>query len=150
MFRYFRGKVQRWAAKEQRDELQYFVDMLKGADIGARAMVVAAATDFRNTIMQSEDFKQAQASGGEILFLHQFYRSLQTAEMGQVAAGVAVWIHTLRADKEISNLYAAKEMWALLAASFADVEIAAEDMALFMGGRALDIGGYDRIPIGFA
>jgi hypothetical protein len=56
MFRFFKGKVQRWQAKQQREELVYFIDMLKGAEIGARAMVVATATDFRNVVMESPGF----------------------------------------------------------------------------------------------
>jgi len=147
---FFKGKVQRWAAKQQREELVYYVDMLKGTDTLARAMVVAAATDFRNVVMQSPEFLKEQARGTEIMFLHDAYKVAQKSNMGQIAAGIAVWIHTLRAEKEISNLFIAKEMWSLLAASFDEVEEAALDLAIFMGGRLLDIEGYDRIPVGFA
>lgn len=150
MFSFFKGKVQRWQAKQQREELVYFVDMLKGTDMLARAMVVAAATDFRNVVMQTPEFLNEQARGTEVLFLHDAYRAAQKSNMGQIAAGIAVWIHTLRAEKEISNLFIAKEMWGLLAASFADVEEAALDLALFIGGRRLDIKDYDRIPVGFS
>ena len=149
MWSFFKGKVQRWAAKQQREELVYYVDMLKGADTGARAMVVAAATDFRNVIMATPEFLKAQADGTEIMFLHQMYRSAQQSNLQQIAAGIAVWIHTLRAEKELSNRYIAKEMWSLLASSFDEVEDAAEMLALFMGGRDLNIDGYDRIPVGF-
>jgi hypothetical protein len=150
MFRFFKGKLQRWRAKQQREELVYYVDMLRGAELEARAMVVAAATDFRNVVMQSPAFLKEEAAGTEILFLHDAYRAAQKSNMGQIAAGIAVWIHTLRAEKEISNLFIAKEMWTLLAASFDGVEDAAEDLALFMGGRRFDIRGYDRIPVGFS
>lgn len=149
MIQFFKGKLQRWRAKQQREELQYYVDMLKGADIGARAMVVATATDFRNTVMGSPQFLKAQAEGTEVLFLHQNYRSAQKMNLQQIAAGIAVWIHTLRAEKEVSNRYIAKEMWALLSSSFDEVGEAAEMLASFMGGRELDIRGYDRIPYGF-
>jgi hypothetical protein len=37
-----------------------------------------------------------------------------------------------------------------LAASFDQVEDAADDLMLFMGGRPLNIEGYDQIPLGFA
>jgi hypothetical protein len=36
-----------------------------------------------------------------------------------------------------------------LASSFDEVEEAADMMALIMGGRKLNIEGYDRIPYGF-
>ena len=150
MILFFKGKLQRWRAKQQREELVYYIDMLKGAEIVARAMVVATATDFRNTVMQSPEFLKAQAAGGDVLFLHEMYRSAQGANLQQIAAGIAVWIHTLRAEKEISNRFVAKEMWTLLASSFDEVEEAAETLALFMGGRELDIDGYDRIPLGFS
>jgi hypothetical protein len=149
MLQFFKGKVQRWAAKQQREELVYYIDMLKGADVGARAMVVAAATDFRNVVMRTPEFLKAQADGTEIMFLHQMYKSAQQSNMQQIAAGIAVWIHTLRAEKELSNRYIAKEMWNLLASSFDEVEDAAEMLALFMGGRDLNIDGYNCIPVGF-
>lgn len=149
MFRFFKGKFQRWAAKQQREELVYYVDMLRGCDSGARAMVVAAATDFRNVVMQAPEFLEAQAQGGEIMFLHQMYSAAQESNMSQIAAGIAVWIHTLRAEKELSNRSIVKEMWALLATSFDEVEEAAETMAIFMGGRDLNIDGFERIPFGY-
>jgi hypothetical protein len=149
MIQFFKGKIQRWRAKQQRDELLYYIDMLKGAEIGARAMVVATATDFRNTIMDSPEFLKAQAQGTEVLFLHEMYRAAQKMNVQQISAGIAVWIHTLRAEKEISNRYIAEEMWGLLASSFDEVEEAAETLALFMGGRQLNIEGHDRIPLGF-
>jgi hypothetical protein len=84
------------------------------------------------------------------MFLHDAYRAAQKSDAGQIAAGIAVWIHTVRAEKELSNRFIAKEMWSLLAASFGEVEEAAESLRLFMGGRPLNIDGYDRIPFGFA
>jgi hypothetical protein len=150
MFRFFKGKVQRWRAKQQREELIYFIDMLKGAEIEARAMVVATATDFRNVVMESPEFVKEQVAGTEVMFLHEAYRAAQQSDVGQIAAGIAVWIHTVRAEKELSNRFIAKEMWSLLAASFDEVVDAAESLRLFMGGRPLDIEGYDRIPLGFA
>jgi hypothetical protein len=149
MFTFLKGKLQRWSAQQQREELVYFVDMLKGAETGARAMVVAAATDFRNTIMEAPEFLKAQAQGLDALYLVKSYQELQKANMQHIAAGVAVWLHTARAEKELSNRFIAKEMWGLLASSFDEVEEAAEMMALIMGGRELNIHGYDRIPYGF-
>jgi len=149
MLRFFRGKIQRWAARQQREELVYFVDMLRGADIGGRAMAVAAAADFRNVVMQSPEYLQAASKGSEIMFLHSFYRAAQKSGALQIAAGIAIWIHTLRAEKELSNLHIAKEMWKLLATSFDQVEEAAATLALLMDGRELDIHDYDRIPFGF-
>lgn len=150
MIQFFKGKLQRWRAKQQREELVYYIDMLKGAETGARAMVVATATDFRNIVMESPEFLEAQAAGAEMLILHEAYKTAQGANLQQIAAGIAVWIHTLRAEKEISNRFIAKEMWTLLASSFDDVEEAAEMLALFMGGRELNIDGYDRVPLGFS
>jgi hypothetical protein len=149
MFTYFKAKLQRWSAKEQREDLVYFIDMLKGADAGAIAMVVATATDFRNTVMESPEFLTAQAQGLDAIYLVKTYQQLQKNNMQHIAAGVAVWLHTVRAEKEISNRYIAKEMWALLASSFDEVEEAADMLALIMGGRDLNIDGYDRIPYGF-
>lgn len=150
MIQFFQGKLQRWRAKQQREELVYYIDMLKGAEIGARAMVVATATDFRNIVMDSPEFMEAQAAGAEMLVLHEAYKSAQEENLPQVAAGIAVWIHTLRAEKEISNKFVAKEMWALLATSFDEVEKAAEILALVLGGRDLNVDRYDRIPPGFS
>jgi len=112
-------------------------------------MAVAAAADFRNVVMQSPEYLQAASKGSEIMFLHSFYRAAQKSGALQIAAGIAIWIHTLRAEKELSNLHIAKEMWKLLATSFDQVEEAAATLALLMDGRELDIHDYDRIPFGF-
>jgi hypothetical protein len=148
MMRFFKGILQRLRGKQQCEELVYYIDMLKGTETGGRAMVVAAATDFRNTVMESPEFLNARAEGSDALFLHEAYRTAQRMNVPQIAAGIAVWIHTLRAEKEISNRSIAKEMWGLLASSFDEVDEAAEALALFLGGRELNIEGYDRIPYG--
>jgi hypothetical protein len=150
MIQFIKAKLQRWRAKQQREDLVYYIDMLKGAEIGAIAMIVATATDFRNTVMRSPEFLKAQAAGTDVLFLHEAYKSAQGANLQHIAVGIAVWIHTLRTEKEISNRYIVKEMWALLASSFEEVEEAAETLTLIMGGPELNIGGYDLIPLGFS
>ena len=63
MLNFFRGKVQRWASKAQREEMQYFIDMLEGADLDARALVVPYATDFRNTVLTGDEFLRNRAEG---------------------------------------------------------------------------------------
>ena len=149
MLEFFKGKLQRWSAKQQREELVFFLDMLKGADIGARAMTVVAATDFRNTVMKSSEFLDAQAAGLDAIYLVKAYQSAQKMNLQHIAAGIAVWIHTCRADKEISNRYIAKDMWKLLSSSFHEVEESAEMLTIFMDGYEFNIDGYDRIPCGF-
>jgi hypothetical protein len=128
--------------------MQYFIDMLEGADLDGRAMVVALATDFRNTVLSSREFLQERARGTSSIYLVRVYQDLQKQGLHPLAAAVAVWIHTERATIDLSNVVVARRMWSLLSESFDLVPNAAE-AAVMMGGNELDITGYSLIPEGF-
>lgn len=148
MFDFIRGKLQRWGSRQAKGEMQYFVDMLKGANLEGRALTVTLATDLRNKVLDTGEFLDARAKGFSSALLLQTYRDFQKAGLLPNAAGVAIWLHSERAENDLTLVQTAKEMWRLLAESFSHVEAAAEGYYLLMD-RDLDISGYDKMPISF-
>jgi hypothetical protein len=148
MFNFIRAKLQRWGSKEAREAAQYFVDMLKGADLEGRALTVALAADFRNKVVDTDEFVDARIKGLAPALLVQTYRDLQKADLFPNAAGVAVWIHTERALNDLTVVPVAKEMWALLRASYPYVESAADGFRM-ISGHQLELRDFDVIPTGF-
>ena len=148
MLNYLRGKIQRWAAKQQKDELQYFVDMLKGAELGGVALTVALATDFKNVVMTTSDFEKTRKDGMACVFLVKTYQRLQKMKFFPNAAGVAVWLHTERAYTNLTLVPLAKEMWSLLSGAFPYVEEAAYGYEKMLQ-KDLNLSGFWIIPDGF-
>lgn len=148
MLNFLKGKLQRWGSKQAKEELQYFVDMLEGADLEGRALTVALATDIRNKVINSDDFRSARTAGVSVPQLRQFYQQLQQAGMLPNAAGCAVCLHTERAMIDLTLMVVAKRMWKLLEQSFPYVEAAADGFEL-LTGLTLELRDYDQIPDGF-
>lgn len=148
MFNFIRAKIQRWGSKEAREAAQYFVDMLKGADLGGRGLTVALAADFRNKVMETDEFAEARAKGMSAMLLVQSYQQLQKVDLLPNAAGVAVWIHSERARNDLTVVPVVREMWALLRDAFPFVEDAADGFEMISGHR-LDLRGFDIVPSDF-
>ena len=142
MFNFFKGKIQRWNASEQRDELNYFINMLKGTDIETKALIIGMAAHIRNTVFQSNGYLEARKNSSESLFLVRLYGELQKKNMNAYATGVAFWLHIIRAHYEPSNRYLAQEMWGLFKSSFSLVENQVENSQIFLNIE-LDIKDYD-------
>ena len=142
MFNFFKGKIQRWTASEQRDELNYFINMLKGTDIETKALIIGMAAHIRNTVFQSNGYLEARKNSSESLFLVRLYGELQKKNMNAYATGVAFWLHIIRAHYEPSNRYLAQEMWGLFKSSFSLVENQVENSQIFLNIE-LDIKDYD-------
>lgn len=79
------------------------------------------------------------------LLLVQAYQELQKADLLPNAAGVAIWIHTERAQNDLTVVPVVREMWALLRASFPYVEDAAEGFE-FISGIRLNLQDFDFVP----
>lgn len=129
---FFLGKSQRWAARQQREELQYFIDMLKGIEKSDIAMCVVFCSHVKNTMLNSDEFTLRKKKHTEILWLGEKYREAQKNGELPIASGIAVWIHTLRAQKEASNIFVANELWTILASSFDEVEAQVNNIHNFM------------------
>lgn len=148
MFNFIRAKIQRRNSKEAREALQYFVDMLEGADLDGRALTVAFGTDLRNKVLNTQEFREARGQGFSATLLLQMYHRMQKEGLLPNAAGCAVYLHTERAMNDLTLVVVAKKMWSFLEESFPYVEDAADGYET-MTGIHLDLRGYDIIPEGF-
>lgn len=145
MFNFLKGKFQRWTASEQRNELVYFNDMLRGANTETRAMVVAAAAHIKNTYLISDEFLDSKSKSMDGVLLVKAYQHLQKQNLHAVATGVSVWIHTNRAHYELSNRFLVQEMWDMLKISFPYVEETAYNVNITIGIN-FNIFKFDQIP----
>lgn len=148
MLNFFKSKVQRWASKQHKDDIQYFVDMLEGADLGGRALTVALATDLRHKVINTAEFADARSKGASAVMLNQLYQSLQKEGLLANAAGCAVCLHSERALNDLTLIPLAKRMWTLLEESFPYVHQAADEYEMLMGVR-VDASDHKNIPFEF-
>lgn len=150
VFRWLKGASDRKLAGMQRAELQHFIDMLIGADDDQIGLVVAIATNFRNSVSENVDLLDPINSVDVNIPLQfvRHYQDLQKKGLQVLAPGVAVWLHTTRAVHSPSNRELVRQMWGVLRRGFPYVEEAAISFSA-MTGQPLDYSGYDQIPIGF-
>ena len=150
MLNFFRGRFQRWQSKVAREELVFFIDMLRGADFGGRSMTLAFAVDWKNSVMSGQEFLEARRNRTSSFLLVKAYQQAQRDDLLPLASGIAVWIHSERALNQPANMFLGKEMWSLIAESIPFVPRSAQDLFdLGLIGRRLNISGYDRIPEDF-
>jgi hypothetical protein len=145
MLNWFRGKIQRRASRQMKEEIQYFVDMLEGADLGGRALTVALAADIKNKIIDTPEFFDARFNGSSSIILAQLYQILQKEGLLANAAGCAVCLHSERDMHDLTLVPLARRMWELLAEAFPYVRQAAEDYERLMN-VSVNAVGYENIP----
>jgi len=130
------------------EQLASWLKMLETADGEELALTVVFATHFRNEIAREGlDLRyptqvliqDPNVIQNLITSIHQ----LQASGQEPMAAGLMVWVHTLRASKDLEVRPFGRRMWAALSRSFPYVEQTALACA-----PELDIGGYDTIPEG--
>ncbi|WP_434052604.1 MAG: hypothetical protein RDA78_25715 [Roseibium sp.] len=150
VFGWLKGAVQRKADEVQRAELQHFIAMLRGADDEELGLVVAIATDFRNSLSAPFDLLDPinTVDVSVPLQLVRQYQDLQKRGLQAMAPGVAVWLHTTRAAHAPSNREFAREMWSVLERGMPCAEEAALGFKELTGTN-LNCSGFTQIPIGF-
>ncbi|MEM1045494.1 MAG: hypothetical protein AAGL24_05065 [Pseudomonadota bacterium] len=150
IFSWIKGAAQRKFGEMQRTEMLHFIEMLKGLDAHEIALVVATATNFRNSLDDRSILLDPinDHSMDIALELVRTYQQLQRQGQQVLAPGVAVWLHTVRAAHAPENRVHAREMWGFLSSGFPYVEDASASFYL-QTGIHLDIDGYDEFPAGF-
>ena len=119
--------------------------MLAGADLDGRALTVALATDFRNKVLLTPEFEDARKKGFAGALLLKTYHEFQKADLLPNAAGVAIWLHSERAENDLTLVPTARIMWQLLEESFSRVEEAVEGY-YFLTGITVNAAAHDVIP----
>ncbi|WP_183211058.1 hypothetical protein [Brevundimonas halotolerans] len=136
----------------QLKEMQTFVDGLKAVDADELGFVVAQAASWRNELEdQGYDLMDPLVfhalNPTAVSSLVKVVHGLQKQGIPQVASGLMVWVHTLRAGNSLRLRAKAREMWTELSRGFPHA-VNARSALNEAAGAWLDIEGYDEIPIG--
>lgn len=111
-----RRLIQNWATSRRRKELDDFVLGLAGSDGSELGLLVAMATTIRNQFLveginlMSPAVLMATDSMAAYK-LSSLCTKLQRSNQQHQAAGVMVWLHTLRAASEPTLRLKGREMW---------------------------------------
>jgi len=147
------NKINKWASGKQTEELEHFVQMLRGMDGPELGHVVALATNLRHGMERDghnvmEPVVYTSANPGFVLLLSRMVAEAQKQGRMQDAAGLMVWTHTARAGVRLELRVLAKEMWRELARGFPHVVESARGFERTTG-RVLRIQGAEQFPAGF-
>ena len=141
-----------WAGNKQVKELSSFVDNLRAADGSELGMVVACATNWRHELGQDGwDLLEPSlclATDPMITFrLTKAIQKLQHDGRPELAVGLMVWVHTLRASTRLQLRSLGRDMWRELSRGFPHVDEAAVGTFRIMG-TAFDTRNSDQFPSG--
>ncbi|MDI7774817.1 hypothetical protein [Asticcacaulis sp. EMRT-3] len=145
--------INKWSLSTQLKEASQFVSHLSVMDSDEIALVVAFVAHWRNVYIDEKDIDLRQCiaiQGADPLFvlsLGNVLREAQKRKSFHDAAGLMVWLHSLRAGNSFENRGKAREMWGHLSRGFSKVFDAANEQRR-MFGRLLDIDGFDEFPDG--
>lgn len=123
----------RWALGTQAKEMQTFIDGLAGMDSRELGLVVVVATHLRNEL-EDDGFKLMNPlvdyprDPSVVPRLHRLVRECQKIGQPTDAAGVMVWLHTMRVGGRHELRPQAREMWRQLSRGFPYVNDAASDL----------------------
>lgn len=146
------GWLSRWTLNSQKKEIQTFIDGLSsmdGAEIGGLVVVV---THIRNNLEDlgfrlMDPIVDYPFDPTVTLRLVGIIKEYQKSKQLTEAAGVMVWLHTMRVGGRHELRPQAREMWRQLGRGFPHVENAAFEI-LKLTLTPPKIEGYDRYPAG--
>ena len=147
------NKVGQWAGGRQQEEMQTFIAMLRTMDSTEIGLVVAGATHMRHGLESSghnvmDPIVYTSQNPTFAIFLSRTIAECQKQGRTHDAAGLMVWLHTMRAGIRIELRGLAREMWGQLSRGFPHVETSSIGIRGLSGG-ALNIQGATEYPAGF-
>ena len=151
MFNWLKPKVHSKPILEAEEDLERFLKRLRAADVEGLAVIAAAATHWRHVFAdEGLDLLRPAASRQKLpTLLTLLERSIKETRTThpELASGLTVWLHTVRAASVPEIRDRARDMWHLLAGSFDHVEYQAETLS--MVGLTLNVRDPSHIPEGF-
>lgn len=133
--------------------LASWLDMLRAVDGSELGLPVAFAAHFRNKyLLTGRDFNKphelVHRDPEFILRLIDEIQRMQASGLQYMAPGLMVWVHTIRAARDLELRMLGRQMWSELARGFPYAERAAQDVWPVAGFKP-DIDGFDSFPEGF-
>ncbi|NTI22280.1 hypothetical protein G6M87_10470 [Rhizobium rhizogenes] len=147
------NKLGNWATATQKKELTEFVDRLRAMDGSEIGLVVAIGTDRRHKLKEVLGWDMLEPALLErsepfaAMQLNKLIRQMQVDKKPLVAAGLLIWIHTLRAANSLDLRQQGREMWRQLERGFPHAYASAEGF-YDLGGPELNLDNYQIFPSG--
>ncbi len=149
------GKIQNWSKRIIRREMDEFVGRLRALDASELGMIVACAADQRHRLERFFPINLLAPSATIVsvpeapVELRKLIAAAQHRGDFVAAAGLMVWLHTLRAMLDIDLRQGGRDMWRELARGFPHCEDAAHGV-FDLTGMIYEIAGYDLFPDGLS
>lgn len=148
----------RWADGRQQKEIGDYIRHLRSMDGDEIGWVMAIASHQRQKLETSRGWPLLYPAAcwrlepNIAIKLTQVTLEIQRQNSPQLAAGLMVWVHTIRvlsptSSPELRQL--GREMWGELSRGFKHVSSAADQIAAMTGNRPC-IDGADNVPDGLA
>jgi hypothetical protein len=143
MLNFILGKIQRFSSNNQREELQYFLDIVRSLNPEEKAILIALAAHTKNTYLSISNVL-SMSNGEKALYLSRGYNKLQSENNLFMAGGLAIWLHVIRSISYPANKFLVSEMLSLLEPHIDLVEKTSMIIG-FTKGIVLKIDNYDSI-----
>jgi len=146
------NKVNKWASDKQKNELASFVGNLKTMDAAELGYALAIATHFRHGMEADghevmDPIVYTAKNPGFALYLSRMIASAQKAGRTQEAAGLMIWLHTMRAGIRLELRPLGREMWQELERGFPFVHKAVLE-GLPISANQPNVSGANEFPAG--
>lgn len=142
-----------WATNTQAKELEKFVSNLRALDGAEVGMIVALATRQRHILAVEygwfllDPFVTLQRDPGAAITLNALIRAAQRRGQEPLAAGMMVWLHSLRAMQSPELRQGGRDLWRQLQRGFPYCD-QAQDEFYAVSGEVMNLHDHDQIPIG--
>lgn len=150
------SKVGQWAVAAQRRELEEFVARLKALDGHELGLILAMATHQRHVFLSAKGWQLIYPAAlvdqpqNVPMQLAEIIKTLQGQGRPDIAAGVMVWLHTVRALQSPDLKQFGREMWGQLERGTPFCEEAAAIFSKMPGGSEILTVGFDPFPEGLS
>lgn len=149
MFRWLKRKGQLAILRTMNEDIDRFLVSLEGMDAEAIGMVVACATHWRNVFSKDginlrEPMMEGRRNPMLAFEINRMIAQAQKADPS-MAAGLMVWLHTIRAVTYPELRLKGRRLWGQLRRGFEFAQGGANDLHQ-LSGRVLDATGHDQIP----
>ncbi|MDG9785306.1 hypothetical protein [Metapseudomonas otitidis] len=136
----------------QKRELRKFVDQLASMDGSEIGLIVAVATHHRHAwedegVQLLDPINYVPKDPTVTVRIVRAIQGYQKSKEMIDAAGLMVWLHTMRVGARIELRQLAREMWRHLERGFPHTNAAAIEI-LNITGRMPRVGGYETFPSG--
>jgi hypothetical protein len=146
-------KFYNWGIGAQKREIDPWLDNLRSVNGDEVGTLLAVATHIRHGLelrlgVDLLDPILTHTAKPDLIFeLHRIVKHCQSTGQQSDAAGVMVWLFTLRCGAALELRQRGRELWKELQRGYPHVKEAADSLGA-LSGKTINIDGFDRIPIG--